>query len=95
MIIEKSVVENNRYDINLNDYVAEGELTVTITLNEYRALIREAVENKARKDHESWLEQYTRANKAENRIKELETEISNLYKRLADEQQEGAKNEGD
>lgn len=83
MIIEKTVVENNRYNVDLNDYVAEGELTVTITLGEYRDLIKTSVENKQRKEHESWLEQYQRANDAEKRVKELEAEVSNLYKRLA------------
>lgn len=84
MVIEKQVVEGNRYDVNLNDYVAENELTVEITLSEYRNLIKESVENKQRKEHESWLEQYNRANDAEKRVKELETEVSNLYKRLAE-----------
>lgn len=84
MIIEKTVVEGNRYDVKMEDYVAEGELTVTITLNEYRSLIRKSVENEQRKDHESWLEQYQRANDAEARVKELETEVNNLYKRLSD-----------
>ena len=84
MIIEKTVVENNRYNVDLNDYVAEGELTVTITLSEYRDLIEKSVENKQRKEHESWLEQYQRANDAEKRVKELEAEVSNLYKRLAE-----------
>ena len=84
MIIEKTVVENNRYNVNLDDYVSEGELTVTITLGEYRDLIKTSVENKQMKEHESWLEQYQRANDAEKRVKELETEVSNLYKRLAD-----------
>lgn len=84
MIIEKTVVENNRYNVDLNDYVSEGELTVTITLGEYRDLIEKSVENKQRKEHESWLEQYQRANDAEKRVKELEEEVSNLYKRLAD-----------
>ena len=84
MIIEKTVVEGNRYDIKMEDYVAEGELTVTITLNEYRSLIRKSVENEQRKEHENWLEQYTRANDAEARVKELEAEINNLYKRLSD-----------
>lgn len=84
MVIEKQVVEGNRYDVNLNDYVAENELTVEITLSEYRNLIKESVENKQRKEHESWLEQYNRANKAEERVKELEAEVSNLYKRLAE-----------
>ena len=85
MIIEKTVVENNRYNVNLDDYVAEGELTVTITLSEYRDLIEKSVENKQRKEHESWLEQYQRANDAEKRVKELEEEVSNLYKRLVDD----------
>lgn len=84
MVIEKQVVEGNRYDVDLNDYVAEGELTVTITLSEYRDLIEKSVENKQRKEHESWLEQYQRANDAEKRVKELEAEVSNLYKRLAE-----------
>lgn len=83
MIIEKTVIEGNRYNVELNDYVAEGELTVTITLSEYRELIKTSVENKQRKEHESWLEQYSRANDAEERVKELEAEVSNLYKRLA------------
>ena len=84
MIIEKTVVENNRYNVDLNDYVSEGELTVTITLGEYRDLIKTSVENSHRKEHESWVEQYSRANKAEERVKELEAEVSNLYKRLAE-----------
>lgn len=84
MIIEKTVIEGNRYNVSLDDYVAENELTVTITLSEYRDLIKTSVENKQRKEHESWLEQYDRANDAEKRVKELETEVSNLYKRLAE-----------
>lgn len=88
MIIEKTVVENNRYDVELKDYVAEGELTVTITLNEYRQLIRESVENKVRKDHESWLEQFNRANKAEERVKDLEQiTTSNILRMLWGEEQ--------
>ena len=93
MIIEKTVIEGNRYNVDLNDYVAEGELTVTITLSEYRDLIEKSVENKQRKEHESWLDQYNRANKAEERVKELEIEVSNLYKRLADNTD--AEGEGD
>ena len=84
MIIEKTVIEGNRYNVDLNDYVAEGELTVTITLSEYRDLIEKSVENKQRKEHESWLDEYQRANAAEKRVKELEAEVSNLYKRLAE-----------
>lgn len=93
MVIEKQVVEGNRYDVNLNDYVAENELTVEITLSEYRNLIKESVENKQRKEHESWLEQYSRANDAEKRVKELEAEVSNLYKRLAENTNDDSENE--
>ena len=89
MIIEKAITDNCRTDINCNDYVAEGELTVTITLNEYRDLIIKSVENKQRKEHESWLEQYNRANKAEARVKELEIEVNTLYKRLSESRDEG------
>ena len=93
MIIEKTVVEGNRYSIDLNDYVAENELTVTITLSEYRKLIQIAVESQQIKEHESWLEEYCRANNAEARVKELEDEVKSLYKRIAEitdtEQAEG------
>ena len=93
MIIEKTVVEENRYSIDLDDYVAENELTVTITLSEYRKLIQTAVENQQRKEYESWLEEYCRANNAEARVKELEDEVKSLYKRIAEitdtEQPEG------
>lgn len=82
MIIEKTVTEGSKYSIDLKDYVAEGELTVTITLSEYRDLLRESVENKTKKEKLDWMEQYQRANKAEAKVKELESEISNLYKRL-------------
>ena len=95
MIIEKTIAENGRYDIEMRDYVAENELTVTITLNEYRALIKESVENKRRKEHEDWLKEYNRANTAEAKVKELEAEVSNLYKRLAEHQPEGAAENND
>ena len=83
MIIEKTMAENSRYDLNLRDFTAEGELTVTITLNEYRDLIRESVENKCRKDHENWLKEYNRAQEAEKRAEKLENELNELYRRMA------------
>lgn len=84
MIIEKTITDNSRCDVDAMDFVAEGELTVTITLNEYRSLIKESVENKKRKEHEDWLQQYNRANKAEARVKELEQEVSGLCKDIND-----------
>lgn len=87
MIIEKATTDNS-YNININDYAAERELTVTITLGEYRSLIKESAESKVRKEHENWLEQYNRANKAESRVKELEDELNTLYKRLSKSSEE-------
>lgn len=82
MIIEKTTVEGNRYDVNVKDYVAEGELTVTITLNEYRDLLKESIENKQKAEKLDWLKQYQRANDAEARIAELEKEICDLRNKL-------------
>lgn len=93
MIIEKTVTDNSAYGTNAIDYAAEGELTVTITLCEYRTLIRESAENKMRKAHEDWMEQYNRANKAEARVKELEDEVNTLYKRLSKPSEEGKQDE--
>ena len=84
MIIEKTVIEGNRYNVELDDYVAEGELTVTITLSEYRQLIKTSVESQRSKEHENWYEEYSRANEAEAKVKELETTICELYKKLAE-----------
>ena len=88
MIIEKTKTDNS-YDINTKDYVAEGELTVTITLCEYRELIKESAEARVMKERDRWLEEYRRANNAENRIKELEDELNTLYKRLSKSSEEG------
>ena len=84
MIIEKTLTENSKYDVQLDNFAAEGELTVTITLNEYRDLLRDSVKNKMHEEKLSWFEQYDRANKAEQRVKELETEVGTLYKRLSE-----------
>lgn len=84
MIIEKSIVDGCRSDLEMDNFVAENELTVTITLNEYRNLVKTSVENKQRKEHENWFEQYSRANAAENRVKELEKEVADLRKKVAD-----------
>ena len=73
MIIEKTVINGNRYNVELDDYVAEGELTVTITLSEYRQLVKTSVENQRRKETEA-------------KVKELETKVCELYKKLEDEE---------
>ena len=91
-IQEKKISEYSR---DMNNFVADKELTVTITLNEYRDLIskvatsREAI-NEANKD------KYTRENenkalndsiaklKAENY--ELQKRVNDLLAMLADEE---------
>ena len=89
MIIEKTVTDGNQYNINKDDYVAEGELTVTITLCEYRELIKGSAEARVMKERDRWVEEYRRANNAENRVKELEDEVNALYKRLGEATMEG------
>ena len=95
MIIEKTMAEGSRYDVELNNYADDKELVVTITLNEYRTLVRESVENKMRKDHENWFEQYNRANEAERKVKELELQCDNLMKRLVAKSETDCKCEDD
>ena len=67
------------YNSNDNDFIASGEITVTITLAEYREL----VESKARKDFE-----INEANsdkwKRENENAELKKEIERLKQQLYD-----------
>lgn len=67
------------YNSNDNDFIASGEITVTITLSEYREL----VESKARKNFE-----IDEANadkwKRENENAELKKEIERLKQQLYD-----------
>lgn len=78
MIIEK-VMEDNRYtsDEDLFNYLNadQHELTVTITLAEYRTLLTNSVKSAIQKKELDWLSQYQRANEAEKRVKELEAEL--------------------
>lgn len=85
MVIEKTIVDGSKYNVELDNFVAEGELTVTITLNEYRKLIEKSCENERRKEHEDWFKEYQRANEAEKKVEELENELNSLYKQLAPE----------
>ena len=79
LIIEKTYADNGDREL-LNDHVnhEQGELTVTITLHEYRELLRAKFESERQKEKLSWLEQYQRANNAEAKVKELEQKVSVL-----------------
>ena len=62
--------ETSGYGINSNDFVIEQELTVTITLNEYRELITV----KAKRDEEK--------DKLQSKCWKLESEISKLKDKI-------------
>ena len=65
------------YKFEEKDFVAEGEITVTITLNEYRALVAShATRSEAIKQAES--DKYNR----EDLIKKLTTEVAALKTEL-------------
>ena len=70
-ILEKKM---NDYSSTLRDFKAEGELLVTITLNEYRSLVDDRAANR---NYSS--ERYDLRKKVEN----LQKEISDRDKRIA------------
>lgn len=55
-----------------NDYTIPHELTVTITLNEYRQLLSQSAMAEVAKKNEQWLKEYNRANDLEKRLKDTE-----------------------
>lgn len=84
VILDKKL---DNYGINNNDFLASGELTVTITLEEYRRLVkdcatREYCINEAEKD------KYTREHDNEELRKEnaeLKAELYELQKQFAED----------
>lgn len=79
---KKSVPE---YGDNENNYCIPHELTVTITLREYRSLLTQAADAKVSKYNSDWCEEY-----AKNQ--ELQKEVNALKKRIAE--LEGGENDG-
>lgn len=75
----KSVSEHGD---DVNNYVVPHELTVTITLREYRNLLTQAADAKVSKYNSNWCEEY-----AKNQ--ELQKEVNALKKRIAELQREG------
>ena len=78
LIIEKTCEDKYANDCTLYNYrnADQHELVVTITLAEYRDLLRAKFDGEARKEKLNWFEQYNRANEAEKRVKELEAQIA-------------------
>jgi hypothetical protein len=64
----------------------QHELTVTITLSEYRYLLEKKFEATRYKEKLDWSEQYTRANKAEQKVKELTEENNKLVQMVINKQ---------
>lgn len=64
--------EANTWGDCANNYVIPHELTITITLREYRELLTKSAEEEADKHRIKWLEAENRANELEKRIKILE-----------------------
>lgn len=65
------------YSLNKNDFVLDNEITVTITLNEYRELVENNATSKARIDeanNEKW--KYYRENE------ELKKQVAELKDRI-------------
>ena len=84
VILDKKL---DNYGSNNNDFLASGELTVTITLEEYRKLVRDCATrdyciNEAEKD------KYTRDHENEELRKEnaeLKAELYELQKQASDD----------
>lgn len=84
MIIEKKFVDNYARDDDLCNYCDDGELTVTITLGEYRALVAAKVRSELQQEKLDWLKQYQRANEAEARVRDLEARLAKMAERMTD-----------
>lgn len=87
VILDKKL---GNYGTNDNDFLASGELTVTITLEEYRRLVRECATreyciSEAEKD------KYTREHENEELRKEnaeLKAELYELQKQIGDDEED-------
>jgi hypothetical protein len=68
------------------DFLVEGELTVTITLREYRDLIANNAEAKLQKELDEtrsrWMEAYRERDKLKSTVADLSVEVSRLRSML-------------
>lgn len=79
-VFSKSVPE---YGDNVNNYIVPHELTVTITLREYRSLLTQAADAKVLKYNSDWCEE-------RSKNKELQEKIDALTKMIT----KGGENDG-
>ena len=73
--------KNTDYGDDVNNYAIPNELTVTITLREYKKLLTQEAEAEVSKYNSDWCKEY-----ANN--KELQEEVDALKKRIAELQGE-------
>lgn len=70
-------------DIGCNDFLVEGEITVTITLNEYRALIEHKAQSEAKRELETaknnWIKSMTDAETLKKSNADLMAENMRLH----------------
>ena len=69
------------YSENCNNYVIPHELTVTITLNEYRELIRAASQKEISEYKSKWLDEYQKRQNLEKENERLRRAIAALQKK--------------
>ena len=84
---KKEVVSDSYSDtISKYDFVAENEITVTITLAEYRELIgvKATCDRKIKEADDKRIEYYSKANTLEKENSDLKKELYDLQKKLED-----------
>jgi hypothetical protein len=86
----KFVKETDVFSDSANNYVIPHELTVTITLKEYRDLVKQAADAKIAEANSKWVNEY-------NENQKLKKEIETLHNALASlrEKKEKKENEYD
>lgn len=84
---KKEVVTDGYNDtISKHDFVADCELTVTITLAEYRELVetKATCDRKIKEADDKRIEHYSKANALEKENSDLKKELYDLQKKLED-----------
>ena len=83
MEFSKKIVGED-YHSDEEDFVADGELTVTITLHEYRQLVRAAADAELQIANHERYEAVTRARKLDEENNKLKVELETANKHVTD-----------
>jgi cell division protein FtsB len=63
---------------DVNNYIVPHELTVTITLREYRSLLTQAADMKVSKYNSDWCEEYAKNQKLQEEVNALREAVRQL-----------------